>query len=80
MGQTKGLRAKQSSIGMKIRKRCHLSSVRAVKEVIPYLRIIFESNAEMAAGLTRWLDLDEEMVTHLAGGKRQASAITKRLA
>jgi len=80
MGQTKGLRARQSSIGMKIRKRCHISSVRAVKEVIPYLRIIFESNAEMAAGLTSWLDLDEDMLEYLAGGKRQANAIAKRLA
>ena len=80
MGQTKGLRAKQSSIGMRIRRRCHISSVRATREVLPYLRIIFESNAEMAAGLTRWLDLDEDMVEYLAGGKRQAGAITKRLA
>jgi replication factor C large subunit len=77
MGRTKGLRGMQSSIGMKIKRRCHISSVRAVREVIPYLRIIFESNSEMAAGLTRWLDLDEDMVSHLAGGKRQASAIMK---
>ena len=79
MGMTKGLRGMQSSIGMRIKRRCHISSVRAIKEVIPYLRIIFESNAEMAAGLTTWLDLDEDMVEHLAGGKRQASAITRRL-
>ncbi len=70
MGRTKGLRGLQSSIGMKIKRRCHISSVRAVREVIPYLRIIFESNSEMAAGLTSWLDLDEDMVSHLAGGKR----------
>jgi replication factor C large subunit len=80
MGQTKGLRAMQSSIGMKVRRRCHISSARAIREVIPYLRVIFESNVEMAAGLTGWLDLDEDMVNYLAGGKRQASAITKRLA
>jgi replication factor C large subunit len=80
MGQTKGLRAMQSSIGMRIRRRCHISSVRAIREVLPYLRIIFENNAEMAAGLAKWLDLDEDMVEHLAGGKRPAGAITKRLA
>jgi replication factor C large subunit len=79
MGQTKGLRGMQSSIGMRIKRRCHISSVRAIREVIPYLRIIFEDNAEMAAGLARWFDLDEDMVEYLAGGKRQASAITKRL-
>lgn len=79
MGMTKGLRGMQSSIGMRIKRRCHISSVRAIREVIPYLRIIFESNAEMAAGLARWLDLDEDMVRYLAGGKRQASAITRSL-
>jgi len=79
MGQTKGLRAMQSSIGMRIKRRCHISSVRAIREVIPYLQIIFESNAEMAAGLSRWLDLDEDMVNYLAGGEKQASAIMKRM-
>lgn len=58
-------RAMLAAIGMKIKRRCHISSVRAVKEVIPYLRIIFENNAEMATGLARWLDLDEEAVTYL---------------
>ena len=80
MGQTKGLRAMQSAIGMRIRRRCHISSVRAITEVIPYLRIIFENNAQMAAGLAKWLDLDEDMIEYLAGGKRRAGAITKRLA
>ncbi|MFQ6064070.1 MAG: replication factor C large subunit [Candidatus Bathyarchaeia archaeon] len=79
MGQTKGLRAMQSSIGIRIKRRCHISSVRAVREFIPYLRVIFESNAEMSADLARWLDLDETMVEYLAGGKKQASAIGKRL-
>ncbi len=79
MGRTKGLREMQSSIGVRIKKRCHISSVRAIREVIPYLRIIFENNTEMAAGLVKWLDLDEDMVKYLAGGKRRTSAIMKRL-
>jgi len=65
----------RSQIGMKIRKKCHVSSVVAVKEFLPYLRIVFESNVGMASGIAEWLGLDEDMVEYLAGGKRQAKAI-----
>lgn len=69
MSRTKAEREMQSAIGMKIRRKCHVSSVRAVKEFLPYIRIIFENNPEMAAGIARWLDLDETMVNYLAGRK-----------
>jgi len=62
----KGERAILSAIGMKIRRRCHISSVRAIKEVIPYLKVIFQNNPEMARGLARWLDLDDSMVRYLS--------------
>ena len=79
LSQTRSERGMRSRIGMKIRKKCHVSSVVAVKEFLPYLRIIFESNVRMASGITEWLGLDEDMVEYLAGGKRQAKAITKSL-
>jgi len=79
LSRTKGERQMRSGIGMKIRKKCHVSSVVAVKEFLPYLRIIFESNAEMASGIAEWLDLDEEMIEYLAGGTKQAKAIMKSL-
>ncbi len=75
LSRTKAERTLQSAIGMKIRRKFHISSVRAVKEVLPYLRIIFESNPEMAAGVAKWLDLDETMIEYLAGGKKQTKAI-----
>jgi replication factor C large subunit len=75
LSRTKSERTLQSAIGMKIRRRCHISSVRAVKEVLPYVRIIFESNPEMAAGISKWLDLDETMIEYLAGNKKQTKAI-----
>jgi len=75
LSRTKSERTLQSAIGMKIRRRCHISSVRAVKEVLPYVRIIFESNPEMAAGIAKWLDLDETMIEYLAGNKKQTKAI-----
>jgi len=63
---------------MKIRRKCHISAVRAVKEVLPYVRIIFESNPEMAAGIAKWLDLDETMIEYLAGDRKQTEAIVSK--
>jgi len=71
MSRTKAEREMQLAIGMKIRRKCHLSAVRAVKEVLPYIRIIFESNPEMVEGIAKWLDLDETMIEYLAGDKKQ---------
>jgi len=79
LSKTRVERQMQTQIGLKIKRRCHASAKNAVKEILPYLRIIFESNAEMAAGLSRWLDLDEVMIEYLAGGKRQTKAIMKNL-
>jgi len=80
LSRTKGERALQKSIGMKIRKRCHMSAVRSIKEAMPYLKIIFENNSEMAAGLSKWLDLDEDMIEYLAGNKKQTKTILAKLA
>jgi replication factor C large subunit len=79
LSRTKGERALQKSIGMKIRKRCHISATRSSKEVMPYLKIIFENNPEMAAGLSNWLDLDEDMIEYLAGNKKQTKTILAKL-
>jgi len=69
MSTSKADRAMRSAIGVKIKKRCHISSTRAAKEVIPYLRVIFQNNAEMKNGLAKWLDLDEDMVNHISEKK-----------
>lgn len=79
LSRTKGERALQKAIGMKIRKRCHISATRSTKEIQPYLKIIFENNPEMAAGLSSWLDLNEDMIEYLAGNKKQTNAIVAKL-
>jgi len=79
LSKTRSERQMQAAIGLKIKRRCHISANRAKKEVLPYLRIIFESNAEMAAGLIKWFDFDEATIEYLAGGKRQTKAIMKNL-
>ncbi len=80
LSRTRSERAMQKEIGFKIKRHAHMSANSAIREVLPYLRIIFESSAEMAAGLTRWLDLDEAMIEYLAGTKKQTKAIIRTLA
>jgi replication factor C large subunit len=70
LSMSRGERGMKKQIGMKIRKKCHVSAVTAVKEILPYLRIIFENNREMAEGLAEWLDLDTEMTEYLTGKKK----------
>lgn len=79
LSQTRAERQMQAAIGLKIKRRCHVSARRGAKEILPYMRIIFESNANMAAGLVKWLDLDEAMIEYMAGNKRQTKAILKKL-
>jgi replication factor C large subunit len=81
LSRTKGTRALEFSIGMKIRKKCHMSATRSAKEVMPYLKIIFQNNPEMAAGLANWLELDEDMIEYLADKKkRQTKKILAKMA
>jgi len=54
------------TIGLKIGKRCHVSSVRAVKEILPFVHVMFENNSGMATDLSKYFDLDEDMVSYLA--------------
>jgi replication factor C large subunit len=61
-------------IGRKIGKKCHISSARAVKEVLPYLRIILWNNPKMGREIAKWFDLNEEMLTYIAGEKLPSSA------
>ncbi|UCE16653.1 MAG: replication factor C large subunit [Candidatus Bathyarchaeota archaeon] len=79
LARTKRERQMQKLVGMKIRRRMHVSSVQARKEILPYMRVIFEDNAEMAAGIAKWLDLDEDMIKYLAGTEGRTKAIVKNL-
>lgn len=80
LSRSKAERGLKLRIGQKIKRRSHISAVRASRKVLPYLQIIFKNNVEMAAGLARWLDLDQEMVEYLAGSEEKARAIDELLA
>jgi len=79
LSRSKEERIIQLEIGRKIKRRCHISAIRAAKDVLPYLKIIFKNNAEMAAGIAKWLDLTPEMVEYIAESKEKAAEINKFL-
>ena len=76
LSRSKAQRALRKSIGLKIRRKCHISAARASAEVMPYLRIIFKNDVHNAAGIAKWLDLDEEMIEYIVGNKAKAGQIT----
>ena len=80
LSRSRAERAAQLNIGQKVKRRCHISARRATREFLPYLRIIFKNNPEMAAGLAKWLDLNPEMIDNLAGDEGKSEAITRLLA
>ena len=79
LSRSKEERTIKLEIGRKIRRRCHISATRAAKEILPYLKIIFKNNAEMAAGIAKWLDLTPEMIEYIAESKEKAAEINKLL-
>ena len=79
LSKTRAERQMQAAIGSKIKKRCHISANRAKKEILPYIRIIFENNTHNAAEMAKWLDLDAAMIEYLAATKKQTKAIMKNL-
>ena len=66
MSGSKAARGMLKEIGLRIGRRCHISADRAAKDVIPFLRVIFQNNPEMGASLAKWLGLDEEMMNFIA--------------
>ncbi len=67
----------KKGIGQKIKQRMHISVSTAQKDVLPYVRVIFENDPQMAAGLTEWFNFNEEEVIYIASGKRRAKSILK---
>lgn len=80
LSRSKADRVMKLRIGQKIKQKNHLSSVKASKDVLPYIKIIFKNDENMAAGIAKWLDLDVEMLEYIVGSKERTEAIVKRLA
>jgi len=66
MSRSKAERDVLKAISLRIGRRCHISANRAARDVIPFLRVIFQNDPKMRDGLARWFGLDEEMVNFLS--------------
>jgi len=73
LSRSKAERVMKLSIGQKIKRKMHISAVKASKEILPYLRIIFKNSKEMGEGLAKWFDLDQEMADYLCGVTERSS-------
>lgn len=72
MGRTKYAREVRSRICATIAKKCHVSRRVAASELLPYVKLIFESNEAMRENLSRWLQLTSEEGKFLIGGVKLA--------
>jgi len=77
MAKTKEVRRLREEICRRIASKCHVSRKCANAEVLPFLRVIFEGNPKMAAGIAKWLDLSEDMIRFIVGDRRKAKEIVK---
>jgi replication factor C large subunit len=66
MAKTFRQRKLQMKVGSLLREKCHTSSIQVVREYLPYLRIIFEHDPEMARKLSIDLNLDKEAIDFLS--------------
>jgi len=66
MGRSRAQRSLRQEMGLIIGRKCHVSSATAVREIVPYVRVIFSANPKAAAELSEWLELREEMIEYLS--------------
>jgi hypothetical protein len=66
MSYSKAQRSTRDGLGRKIAGRCHVSVETAVREYVPYLRVIFSVNKSLAKGIAAWLSLSDEEAAYLA--------------
>lgn len=69
MSQTKEARALRDSIAAIIGEHVHASKAKVLKDVLPYVKIIFENNVEKAAKIAVSLNLTDSMIKYLSQNK-----------
>ena len=76
MGRLRGKNASLTSIANKSTKHLHCSRKAFQIDYYPFIRIIFNTDPKMAAGLTAWLQYDESDIFFLTG---KSNKLTKRI-
>lgn len=76
LSSTKKERDYSDKISLKIKLKCHLGIKKIRAHILPFLKIIFQSNNEEATKLSHYFGFEEEEQTYLAGGKLQSGIHT----
>ncbi|MEO3993780.1 MAG: replication factor C large subunit [Desulfurococcaceae archaeon TW002] len=69
MSQTKEARTLRDSIASIIGDHIHASRAKVLKDVLPYIKVIFENNVEVAAKIAISLNLTDSMIKYLSQSK-----------
>ena len=65
LSRTRKVRSLQTEVGRSIGARCHISSRRAVRHYLPYIKYVLEKNPAEGAKLVEWLRLSEDATEYL---------------
>jgi replication factor C large subunit len=65
LSKTRRERQQKLEVGRRLKEKCHTSTITIVREYLPYLRIIFEHNNEMAVKIAEGFNLDDETIDYL---------------
>jgi len=65
MSRTRRERRLRRDLGLKLKAELHMGSNAIVREVLPYLKILFQNDPETATKLTEQFALDKKMVQYL---------------
>ena len=76
MGRMRGKKASMKRLVQKSIYKLHCSDRVFEKDIFPYLRIIFNTNPKMAAGISVWLQYDEDDINYLT---HKSAKITKQI-
>ncbi len=77
MGRSRGIRSVRKSLGIKIAKYMHTTSERALQDVLPYFRVLFNRDEEFMYSMIYRMELDEKEVEYLIGDSARAKYAVK---
>lgn len=58
-------RRRLGDLALRVGEKCHISKRVAVRDVIPYIRVVFQENKTLGVSLARWLELEEATIKWL---------------
>ena len=58
-------RRRLGDLALKVGEKCHISRRVALRDVVPYVRVIFQENRSLGVSLGRWLELGEDTIKWL---------------